>query len=358
MRLSTSHPPRIRWRTVAIVLIGVLGTMASFRLFFGVWEAEQRQAEVEFRQRATAGATALQRSVQEHLGMLYGLGALYAAASRPVTRETFREFTKGPLQRYPGVQALAWVPRVSAAEQEAYLAAARQDGLVDFQLTERTPRRQVVQAARRGVYYPIFYLEPLAGHTATLGFNLGWDPVYMDAMQKALSTEEAVASAWLSLAQDTAEQFGVLLFLPIYRSGVSHRTLEERRAHLQGFVMALFRLGPLVEKSLHDVALGTIGLQLSDVTDAVSSYCLSLQLRASHMSSWTFLPRQSTAAEAMRAGLHWERAFNVAGRTWSVLFHPTPEARRTHTWLSWSILAGGILLTLLCGGFIGGRGVS
>src|SRR5207249_6119264 len=110
------------------------------------------QAEVEFRQRATAGATALQRGVQEHLAVLYSLGALYAAASRPVTRETFREFTKGPLQRYPGVQALAWVPRVSAAEQEAYLAAARQDGLVDFQLTERTPRRQVVQAARRDVY--------------------------------------------------------------------------------------------------------------------------------------------------------------------------------------------------------------
>jgi CHASE1-domain containing sensor protein len=330
--------------------------VGSFRLFFWVWEVQQRQAQDEFRQRAMAGATAIQRSVQEHLEVLYGLGSLYAAASRPVTRETFREFTKGPLQRYASVQALGWVPRVSAAKREVYLAAARQDGLVDFQIREWTPRRQMVQAPRRDVYYPIFYLEPLEGHTATLGLNLGWDPVYMDAMQKALNTEEAMASAWLSLAPDTAEQFSVLLFLPIYHSGVPHRTLEERRANLQGFVMALFRLGPLVEKSLQGVALETIGLQLSDVTDAVSSYGLSLQLRTSHVSSWTFLPRQSTAAEAMRAGLHWETTFNVAGRTWSVLFHPIAEARLIHTWLPWSILVGGMLLTLLCAGFIQGRG--
>jgi len=42
----------------------------------------------------------------------------------------------------------------------------------------------------------------------------------MEAMQKALSTEEAVASAWRPLAQDTEEQFGFLLFLPVYKSGM------------------------------------------------------------------------------------------------------------------------------------------
>jgi CHASE1-domain containing sensor protein len=299
-----------------------------------------------------AGAMAIQRRVQEHLEVLYGLGALYAAAPWPVTRHTFRKFTKGPLQRYASVQALGWVPRVSGAEQEAYLVTARQDGLADFQIREWTPRRQMIQAPRRDVYYPIFYLEPLEGYTAALGLNLGWDPVYMNAMQKALTTEEAMASAWLSLAPDTTEQFSVLLFLPIYHSGVPHRTLGERRANLQGFVMELFRLGPLVEQALQDMALEPIRLQLADVTDAVSSYSLSLQLRASHVSSWTFLPRQNTAAEAIQVGAHWETTFNVAGRTWSVLFAPIAAAWRTPTWLPWSILVGGMLLTLLCAGVI------
>src|SRR5919198_6349907 len=72
MKPCAAHPRRARWRTVAILLIGVLGTGGSLCLFFGVWEVQQRQAQGEFRQRAMAGATAIQRSVQEHLEVLYG----------------------------------------------------------------------------------------------------------------------------------------------------------------------------------------------------------------------------------------------------------------------------------------------
>src|SRR5207248_10601616 len=136
--------------------------------------------------------------------------------------------------------------------------------------------------------------------------------------QQALRTEEVIASAWRPLAQDTEEQFGFLLFVPIYKYGVPHGTFEERRMHLQGFIMAMVHLGTLVDKALHSLGWGNMALELSDVTDAASRYLLSFQLSASHPSSWTFLPRQSAQTVAHRAGLHWETTFNVAGRTWSV----------------------------------------
>src|SRR5262249_53728116 len=229
------HVPKARWRLVVVALIIASGITLS--LTFSLWAQRFEPAilQGEFRQRATAGATAIQRSVQEHMEVLYNLGALYTATARPLDREVFRDLTKGPLKRYPGVQGLAWIPRVAEAERDAYLAAAHQDGMVDFEITEWTPRWQVVRAARRDVYYPIFYIEPLERHRATVGFHLGSVPAYMEAMQKALSTEVAVASAWRSLAQETGEQFGFLLFLPIYKSGAPHRTFEERRASLQGF---------------------------------------------------------------------------------------------------------------------------
>jgi CHASE1-domain containing sensor protein len=290
--------------------------------------------------------------MQEHLEVLYGLAALYAAAAQPLNlnREAFRELTKGPLQRYPGVQSLGWIPRVSEAEREAYVAAARNDGMSDFQITEWTPKMQTVRTARRDVYYPIFYIEPLEQHRAAVGFNLGSVPSYMEAMQKALSTEGAVASAWRSLAQDSGEHFGFLLFVPIYKNGVPHRTFEERRLHLQGFTMAMFRLDTLVERSLQGMPLGTIGIEIADVTDAASKYLLSLQLDASRVASFTFVPRQSAPTDAIRAGVHWETTFTIAGRTWSVLFHPTAEARRTYAKQEWGILIGGLLCTLLLAG--------
>jgi CHASE1-domain containing sensor protein len=351
MTTGEPHFTGARRRTAVVILIIALGMILSFILFQArVFEQANRQGE--FNQRAAAGATALQRSIQEHLEVLYGFAALYAAAPQPLNlnREAFRELAKGPLKRYPGVQALGWVPRVLEAEREAYQATARKDGMVDFQITEWTPQMQMARAARRDMYYPIVYIEPLESQRAAVGFNLGSVPSYMEAMQKALSTEEAVASAWRSLAQDTGEQFGFLLFVPVYKSGVPHRTFEERRVNLQGFTMAMFRLGTLVEKSLQGMALGNLGLELSDVTDAASKYLLSLQLDASRLPSSTFLLRQSAQAEAIRAGVHWETTFNVAGRMWSMLFHPIPAVRNAYSWQDWSILVGGLLVTLLCAG--------
>src|SRR5256712_1639885 len=302
-----SSKPRLtgaRKRTIAVVVIIALGLTLTF-ILFQARVLNQTTRQGEFNQRAALGATALQRSMQEHLEVLYGLAALYATAAQPLSlnREAFRELTKGPLKRYPGVQSLGWTPRVSEAERETYLAAARKDGLSDFQITEWTPKMQMVRAARRDMYYPIFYLEPMEQQRAAMGFNLGSVPSYMEAMQKALSTEGAVASGWRSLAQDTGEQFGFLLFVPMYKNGVPHRTFEERRMSLQGFTMAMFRLDTLVEKSLQGMALGNMGLELSDVTDAASKYLLSLQLDASRLPSSTFLLRQSAQAEAIRAGV-------------------------------------------------------
>jgi CHASE1-domain containing sensor protein len=336
---------------VAVVLLIAVGVALSGILFLWVQQSEQAKLRVEFRQRATAGATAIQRSIQEHLGVLYSLGAMYSSASGPLNREAFGEVAKGLLKRYPEVQGLGWVPRVAEAEHEAFLAGAHKQGMADFEITEWTPRWQVVRAARRDVYYPIFYIAPLESQKAALGFNLGSVPSYMEAMQKALRTEELTASAWYSLTQETGEQFGFLLFFPIYKSGMSHRTFEERRAALQGFTMAIFRLDTLVENSLQGMALGPIGLELSDVTDAASRYLLSLQLSASHVAAWTFVLRQSTKAEVIRAGTHWETAFNVAGRQWSVLFYPLSEAEHAYAWQAWGVLGGGLLLTLLCAGF-------
>ncbi|MGE3541152.1 MAG: CHASE domain-containing protein [Candidatus Tectimicrobiota bacterium] len=351
----TSRAPSFmpaRWRLGAALLIILVGVTLSVLLFQARLFQQPNQQEA-FSQRAALGATALQRSLQEHLEVLYGLSALYTAAAQPLqlTPEAFRELARGPLKRYAGVQALGWVPRIAAAERDAYVAAARKSGLADFQLTEWTPQMHMAPASRREVYYPIFYIEPLESQRAAVGFNLGAIPSYMEAMHKALSTEEATASAWRALTQDTGEQFGFLLFVPVYRQGLPHGTFEERRKNLQGFMMAMFLLGTLVEQSLQGMTLGPMGAELADVSDAASKYFLSLQLGASQVTAWNFLPRPSAQAETIRAGIHWETTFNVAGRRWSLLAYPLTEGHGTYAWQEWGLLGGGLLCSLLGAAF-------
>lgn len=343
--MTSGEPPRTsgRWRMMALALFVVLGISLSFMLV-RAWKAEQANRQSHFNHMAASGAATLQRSLQEYREVLYGISALFTASPQAFTREAFRELTKGPLRRYPGLEALGWVPRIPEAERAAYLAAARREGIADLQITEWTPQLQMARAMRRDIYYPTTYIEPLESHGAAVGFNLASVPAYMEAMQKAISSEEAVASAWRALAQDAGEQLGFLLFVPIYKSGKPHNTFEERRLTLQGFTMATIRLSTLVEKALQDVALHTIGLELSDVTDAASKSLLALQIDATRTSSWLFLPRQATKAEAIREDIHWETTFHVAGRTWSLLAYPLESVPQATLGQSWNLLLGGLLL--------------
>ena len=86
-----------RQRTLAVVVIIALGLTLTF-ILFQARVLDQTTRQGEFSQRAALGATALQRSMQEHLEVLYGLAALYATAAQPLSlnREAFRELTKGP----------------------------------------------------------------------------------------------------------------------------------------------------------------------------------------------------------------------------------------------------------------------
>src|ERR1043166_7129191 len=85
------------------MLVGIGILALGLTLTFILWQARgltQTTRQDAFTQRAALGATALQRSLQEHLEVLYGLAALYATAAQPLSlnREAFRELTKGPLK--------------------------------------------------------------------------------------------------------------------------------------------------------------------------------------------------------------------------------------------------------------------
>ena len=101
---------------------------------------------------------------------------------------------------------------------------------------------------------------------------------------------------------------------------------------LQGFTMAMFRLDTLVEQSLQGLALGTT--ELADVTDAANKYLLSLQLDASRVASFTFVPRQSAQTEAIRAG-HTGRRLSPSLAVHGLCFSIPWQKRHTYAKQEW-----------------------
>jgi len=89
------------------------------------------RAEHAFSEATARYTVAIDQALSRHLDILNPI-ANFFAASNYVSRDEFQTFTGNLLQRQPGLQALEWIPRVSAKTREAYEARARADGVVDF----------------------------------------------------------------------------------------------------------------------------------------------------------------------------------------------------------------------------------
>ncbi|KKL27082.1 hypothetical protein LCGC14_2388740, partial [marine sediment metagenome] len=123
---------------------------------------------------------------------------------------------------------------------------ARIDGLTGYHFTEKSTEGVMVAAARRKDYFPVYFVEPLKGNEAAVGFDLASDPTRLEALNRARDTGQVQATARITLVQETAKQYGILVFQPIYQNGTSPETVTERRLQLLGFALGVLRLGDII----------------------------------------------------------------------------------------------------------------
>ena len=193
MKLTRATRPsgkRLGDHLAAVLTVG-LGVIVSLIVFRIVWKLEERTAAAAFERDAKNIDSSLRRSVETSLHEMESIAAFYAA-SREVNRHEFREFVKPFLARTPDIQALSWTPRVPGARRAAYEQAARRDGLPDFQITEMNVQGQLVKAAPRAEYFPVYFIEPYKGNEPALGFDLASEPKRLQALHMMRDTRKAV----------------------------------------------------------------------------------------------------------------------------------------------------------------------
>jgi CHASE1-domain containing sensor protein len=100
-------------------------------------------------------------------------------------------------------------------------------------------------AGPRDQYFPVFYVEPLAGNEPAVGFDLASEQVHLAALNKARDTGELTATAPVELVLDKSRQLGMLVFVPVYRSPQAN-SISARRESFVGFALGVFRIGDLV----------------------------------------------------------------------------------------------------------------
>ena len=331
----------IRHYLAFMCTIGI-GVVVSFILFIMVKNWEQEDQRIKFESVVKGYANAVQSGLNANVEALMFLGDFFDNSSR-VTRQEFSSFVKSVMPRYPGIQAFSWNPLVLDNKRADFESLAREEGFENFEFTELTEESKLVRATQRQEYIIVYYIEPLETNKPALGFDIASNPTRLKAINKGFNTAKLSATDRITLVQETGNQFGILLLLPIYRQGVPLKTRGERFKNRKGFVVEVFRINDVIEIALKGFSDEGINFSLYDLSADVEKRFL--YNRPSRLSGMT---EQPTEEKAIQRGLYWNKTFDFAGRQYKMIFTPSPfylDSRQL--WQAWIVLSSSLFLTFI-----------
>jgi signal transduction histidine kinase/ActR/RegA family two-component response regulator len=252
--------PRTLWRSrarsVAVPMVIFFALFVAIFVRVSSWERDQ--SLLEFRMLSQRVFDRIQARLNEQEVFLYQLGRSFASGV-PITRAEFRGLVQQVPRRFPMVQAVEWAPRVEAADRARFEASQRAE-VPGFAIRERDPQGGERPAGTRTRYYPVTYLEPLAGNEEAMGFDLGSEPDRSAAIDAAIVTGGISATAPIRLIQDHDAGQGMLLMFTI-----------QGGAEGPGIVLAVLKMGVFID-ALLDGAEEKLAVELDDADSSRSLF--------------------------------------------------------------------------------------
>ncbi len=312
---------------------------------------EREWVKKTFTNRALELSMAIKEEIDLDLENLNSIKAFYASTGY-VNRIEFKEFTQPILERHPSIRALEWIPRMTDENREEYIAKAHVDGHRDFRIFKVTEEGNFIEAKAGGEYFPIYYVEPFEDNKKVFGFDVSSSPVRWRSLIKSLNTGRMTATAPLRLLQDDFNEFGILVFNPIYQKKTSASFAEERYKNIKGFVVGVFHIAGMIEGVLTTLQTQGLNIYLFD-----SMARMKEQLFYRYEPDFTSgeqperLDQSALAIDVkdLRSGTFYEEHFRVGDHTWTIICKPSESfiasLKTNQSWIPLSIAV--LLIALL-----------
>jgi diguanylate cyclase (GGDEF)-like protein len=323
--------------TIVAVLVG-LGLTAS--AWWAASSREDRLAALELEGRASSHALTLQNGINEHMDEIAALQALFQSDGE-VSRTEFAAFTKIILQDKPAILAVSWIPRVMQGERKAHERAAQRDGVAGYRIKSVANDGRLVSANEKSDYFPVLYSsrEPL--NSPVYGLDLYDGGLRQRTLERARDTGAIATSPNFLLHSGDGDRNGFFVVLPIYRIGLSHETLEDRKSNLAGFVQAVFQSSAMIETVLRN-SVAPAGLDLYFLS--ANQAAPPIHFHPSRLRTTAVGPEP---VNVLMGHPHWSRDLRVGDARWTFVATPIPGGPGTADRSgSWFILTTGLLVTL------------
>jgi diguanylate cyclase (GGDEF)-like protein len=215
------------WLGYAVAAAIAIGSIA---IALVVHHREARSFERAQHEEALRASHQAEATAALSVGQLASAAAFYQATEN-LTQHKFDLMANSLLNR-GALLATAFVQAVPRSRRAQF---EREHG---YPIVERVAlgfRR----AASRAEYYPLRLAASNAHLVNPYGYDLGSDPLRSMTLNRARITGRPTASPVMHLAIGGA---GINVFRPVYRDGLPHRTMAQRKAALTGFAVGAFRL--------------------------------------------------------------------------------------------------------------------
>ncbi|HEY9039435.1 MAG TPA: CHASE domain-containing protein [Roseovarius sp.] len=237
---------------LTILLISMAGTSFAWK---SIHDSIQRYHQSRFDALTLESRDALKFRISSYEQALLGANGLLIASSK-VKRREWKEYVEASRirERFSGINGIGYIVNVADEDKEAFIAAARQDGMPDF-----ADKPEGVHPAN----YIIFYIEPVGINLSAVGLNIAFEENRRRAAQSSMATGRSTLTKRILLVQDAEKTPGFLLLLPHYKLGAPLDTVAQRRAATLGWVYAPF----IAKNFLHDLTSSqgeTINLRIYD----------------------------------------------------------------------------------------------
>lgn len=269
--------------------------------------AEQRERELaEARLAAEAGqiVARLRQQLLTYELITRGGVSLLAAIDRPSERQ-WRHYADGLdlSGRFPALLGLCHVAAMSPAQLQEYQLEHRQATGELFRIDPPGARAR---------YAPVVLLEPRTlANVRHVGSDMLTVPVQAAAMEAALVDAAARITAPLPEVQEGAGP-GLVIYAPVYRSGIVPARPQARASALAGWVCAPFRVDRFVAEAVPADREG-LSLRIVDVGSGAAGEGLPV------------FPAGSGAVPDARAeGVRHSVVEEVYGRRWRLDLHQAP----------------------------------
>ncbi len=336
--------PSTVWRRQILpcILAAIVGVGVSVTAGRMTAARDDKNAGLQFEVVAENHYMVLQSGINEYVSKLRTVRALFDSTATPVTRNTFELFARPLLQANSAIATLSWLPRVKNSERTEHERLGIVQGLPGYHIKDMGADGNMTVAAERSEYYPIFYAT-VPPTSPLYGLDLHSEPATLAEIEHARDTDRLGFSQIAALVSSGRTRSGFLFSLPVYKRGLPHDSIEDRRRNLMGFVH-----GSVITDEMIDTIIANNktpkGLDLFFFTPAGDAQAMPFYVHPSRLRTSPLAPLSYASATSSR---FWSRDLKADGQPWlTVVARPMPGGPLTvQDHRPWLVFIAGLVIS-------------